>query len=93
MKELHGKGLATHAGPESCGAAREGSAEALTGVRAVIPHVRICGGGVGQLASLLRLQVVMQRTPTALVAWFVRRRPRVDGSLGRASATRDALDA
>jgi hypothetical protein len=39
------------------------------------------------------LQVVMQRTPAALVAWFVRRRPRVDGSLGRASATRDALDA
>ena len=34
MKELYGKGLATHAGPESCGAARECSAEALTGVRA-----------------------------------------------------------
>jgi RNA-directed DNA polymerase len=34
MKELHGERLATHTGPESCGAAREGGAEALTGVRA-----------------------------------------------------------
>jgi hypothetical protein len=34
MKESYGEGLATHAGPESCGTAREGSAEALTGVRA-----------------------------------------------------------
>ena len=33
MKESYGEGLATHADPESCGAAREGS-EALTGVRA-----------------------------------------------------------
>ena len=32
MKESHGEGLATHAGPESCGAAREGGVEALTGV-------------------------------------------------------------
>ena len=34
MRESHGEGLATHTGPESCGAAREGDAEALTGVRA-----------------------------------------------------------
>jgi hypothetical protein len=34
MKELYGERLATHTGPESCGAAREGVAEALTGVRA-----------------------------------------------------------
>ncbi len=34
MKESHGEGLATHADPESCGAAREGSVEALTGARA-----------------------------------------------------------
>jgi len=33
MKESYGKGLATHTGPESCGAARKGSAEALTGER------------------------------------------------------------
>lgn len=32
MKESYGEGLATHAGPESCGAAREDSVEALTGV-------------------------------------------------------------
>jgi len=32
MKESYGKGLATHAGPESCGAARKGGVEALTGV-------------------------------------------------------------
>lgn len=34
MKESHGEGLATHTSPESCGIAREGVAEALTGVRA-----------------------------------------------------------
>src|SRR5271156_3171246 len=34
MKKSHESGLATHIGPESCGAAREGSVEALTGGRA-----------------------------------------------------------
>src|SRR3989441_10280440 len=34
MKESHGEGLATHTGPESCGAARKGDVEALTGERA-----------------------------------------------------------
>jgi len=34
MKELYGEGVATHTGPESCGVAREGGVEALTGVRA-----------------------------------------------------------
>jgi hypothetical protein len=34
MKESYGEGLATHAAPESCGAAREGGVEALTGARA-----------------------------------------------------------
>jgi RNA-directed DNA polymerase len=34
MKESYVEGLATHDGPESCGAFREESAEALTGVRA-----------------------------------------------------------
>ena len=34
MKESYGERLATHAGPESCGVARKGSVEALTGVRA-----------------------------------------------------------
>jgi RNA-directed DNA polymerase len=34
MKESHVKGPATHDGPESCGASREESVEALTGVRA-----------------------------------------------------------
>ena len=34
MKESYGKGLATHTDPESCGAARKGGVEALTGVRA-----------------------------------------------------------
>lgn len=33
MKESYVKGLATHNGPESCGEAREGNAEALTGER------------------------------------------------------------
>ena len=31
MKKSYGEGLATHTGPESCGAARKGSDEALTG--------------------------------------------------------------
>ena len=34
MKDSYGEGLATHTGPESCGVAREGGVEALTGVRA-----------------------------------------------------------
>lgn len=32
MREPYAEGLATHGGPESCGDAREGVAEALTGV-------------------------------------------------------------
>jgi hypothetical protein len=34
MKESYGKGLATHADPESCGAVCKGGVEALTGGRA-----------------------------------------------------------
>jgi hypothetical protein len=34
MKESYVKGLANHNGPESCGGARKGEAEALTGERA-----------------------------------------------------------
>src|SRR5271157_1894856 len=34
MKESYVEGLATHDGPESCGVARKGGVEALTGVRA-----------------------------------------------------------
>jgi hypothetical protein len=34
MQKSYGEGLATHAGPESCGGARKRTAEALTGVRA-----------------------------------------------------------
>src|SRR5579859_326577 len=34
MEESYGEGIAIHAGPESCGDTREGSAEASTGVRA-----------------------------------------------------------
>src|SRR5271154_121229 len=33
MKKSYESGLATHIGPESCGAAREGGVEALTGER------------------------------------------------------------
>jgi len=33
MKESYGEGPATHTGPESCGAARKDSVEALTGER------------------------------------------------------------
>jgi hypothetical protein len=34
MKKSHETGLATHIGPDSCGAARKGGVEALTGERA-----------------------------------------------------------
>jgi hypothetical protein len=34
MQESYAEGVATHGGPESCGTAREGGVEALTGVRA-----------------------------------------------------------
>src|SRR5438046_7581471 len=34
MKKSHESGVAIHIGPESCGAAREGGVEALTGERA-----------------------------------------------------------
>src|SRR5436309_5882231 len=34
MEKSHESGVATHIGPESCGAAREGGVEALTGNRA-----------------------------------------------------------
>ena len=34
MKESYSEGVASHTGPESCGAARKVVAEALTGVRA-----------------------------------------------------------
>ena len=34
MKESYVEGLASHSGPESCVVAREGTGEALTGVRA-----------------------------------------------------------
>jgi len=34
MKESYGEGVATHTDPESCGVARKGGVEALTGARA-----------------------------------------------------------
>jgi hypothetical protein len=34
MQKTHESGVANHIGPESCGAAREGGVEALTGERA-----------------------------------------------------------
>ena len=46
MEESYVEGLATHGGPESCAAAREGGGEALTGVRAgrVSSRERDCFG-------------------------------------------------
>jgi hypothetical protein len=34
MRESHDEGVASHTDPESCGVAREGGVEALTGARA-----------------------------------------------------------
>jgi RNA-directed DNA polymerase len=46
MKESYGEGVATHTGPESCGAAREGGDEAWTGERA--------GRVLSRVSTLLR---------------------------------------
>jgi hypothetical protein len=60
MKKSHESGLATHIGPESCGAARKGSVEALTGERAgrVFSRVRISlrdADAVGESGRLHRV--------------------------------------
>jgi hypothetical protein len=41
MKKSYESGVATHIGPESCGAAREGGVEALTGERAGRVYSRV----------------------------------------------------
>ncbi len=41
MKESYGKSIASHTDPESCGAAREGSVEALTGESAGRVYSRV----------------------------------------------------
>src|ERR1700752_727216 len=68
MKKSHESGLATHIGPESCGAARKGSVEALTGERAgrVFSRVRNslrdadAVGGSGRLHRVHRYREVCQ---------------------------------
>jgi hypothetical protein len=60
MKKSHESGVATHIGPESCGAAREGGVEALTGDRAgrVFSRVRISlrdADAVGESGRLHRV--------------------------------------
>jgi len=70
MKESYVEGLATHDGPESCGVAREGEAEALIGVRAgwVLSRERIllrgadAVGGSGRPHPVHRYRE-MQRDP------------------------------
>ena len=51
MKESYGEGVATHTDPESCGGAREGGGEALTGERAgrVLSRERQLSSGVPTL--------------------------------------------
>jgi hypothetical protein len=44
MKKSYGKGLATHIDPESCGAAREGGVEALTGESTGRPRKKLTPG-------------------------------------------------
>jgi hypothetical protein len=60
MKKSHESGVATHIGPESCGAAREGGVEALTGDHAgrVFSRVRISlrdADAVGESGRLHRV--------------------------------------
>ena len=79
MKESYGKGLATHTGPKSCGAVREGGTEASTGVRAgrvfsrVSPIIRGAdafeGGGRPHRAHRyreMRLDPARSKTPSTL---------------------------
>ena len=66
MQESYESGVATHIGPESCGAARKGGVEALTGERAgrVFSRVRIilrdadAVGGSGRLHRVHRYREV-----------------------------------
>jgi RNA-directed DNA polymerase len=66
MQKSYGKGIATQTGPESCGAAREGGVEALTGERAgrVFSRVRTtlrdadAVGGSGRLHPVHRYREV-----------------------------------
>src|SRR6516164_6332118 len=66
MKKSHKCELATHIGPESCGAARKGGVEALTGERMgrVLSRVRIslrdadAVGGSGRLHRVHRYREV-----------------------------------
>ena len=68
MKESYGEGLATHTGPESCGVARKGGVEALTGVRAgrvlsrerTSPRDADAVGGSGRLHPGHRYREVLQ---------------------------------
>ena len=68
MKKSHESGLATHIGPESCGAARKGGVEALTGGRAgrVFSRVRTslrdadAGGESGRPHPVHRYREVYQ---------------------------------
>jgi len=55
MREPYDEGLANHIGPESCGGASNGAAEALTGVR------------TGQVLS--REMLAYSRVPTKWVSW------------------------
>ena len=59
MKESHGEGLATHAGPESCAVGREADGEALTGesvCQATEPRNALLSGAcvVGTCAGEMR---------------------------------------
>jgi len=60
MKESYESGLATHLGPESCGAAREGGVEALIGERAgrVFSRVRNLLRGADAVGESGRLHLV-----------------------------------
>ncbi len=75
MKESYGEGLASRTGPESCVAVREGSGEALTGVRAgrvlsrekglsgTPTHSLYAEGHIGFAAIARRIRVPRGRRP------------------------------
>ena len=60
MKESYDEGVTSHIGPESCAGAREGSGEALTGVRAgrvlsrEIPETRVLTLSYGRKARRVK---------------------------------------
>jgi hypothetical protein len=90
MKESYESGVATHIGPESCGAAREGGVEALVGERAGRVFSRV-SQGKGTSGSPARPKVLIRwaGAPCLVVA---RKRGNAPGAKGTGHPRRDGVN-